>query len=63
MKIDNFEFLKQVLIFAFFSFLDLILFEILLLFCDIENAYLFAGMGLGFIFYNLAIKIGMIKND
>ncbi len=63
MKLDTLEFFEQFLISLAFCVADLVFFLFLLNFTDVENAYLFAGMGLGFIFYDLAIKIGMIKYD
>ena len=62
-KIDILEFFKQCCLFTFFSVMDLILFDIFLRYFDVETAYLFAGMGLGCIFYHFAIKVGMIKYD
>ena len=63
MKLDTLEFFEQCLLSLAYCLADLVLFLVLLNFTDVENAYLFAGMGLGFIFYDIAIKIGMIKYD
>ncbi|MBR3963037.1 MAG: hypothetical protein IKK14_05880 [Oscillospiraceae bacterium] len=63
MKFDILEIFKQLCLFTLFSGMDLIFFDILLRFCDVEDAYLLAGMGLGCIFYHFAIKVGMIKYD
>ena len=60
-EIDILELFKQLCLFTLFSVMDLMLFHVFLHFFDMETAYLFVGLGC--IFYNFAIKIGMIKYD
>ncbi len=63
MKLNSLEFFEELLLAAAYCIADLVLFFLFLDFFGTEKAHLFAGFGLGFIFYNLAIKIGMIKYD